>query len=595
MVKKSGPAAQPGMPRIFMSEILSIIVFVLKLIRIFVFQFEIQQIYNMVLTGKYKDNEFDVIIVGGGITGAGTARDCALRGLRVLLIERMDIATGATGRNHGLLHSGARYAVTDQESARECIEENMILRKIASHCVEETDGFFISLPEDDLSYQAKFVESCKAAGIRAEIIDPEEAKRLEPSVNPAITGAVRVPDGSVDPFRLTSANITDAKLHGARIAVYTELLSFIKEGDTVRGVRVYDHISRKETEYYAPVTVNAGGIWGHHIAEMAGATINMFPAKGALLIFGHRVNNIVLNRCRKPANADILVPGDTICVIGTTSSRVPFEEVDNMYVTPEEVDLLLTEGTKLAPSLASTRILRAYAGVRPLVSADNDPSGRNISRGIVLLDHETRDGIKGLISITGGKLMTYRLMGEWATDAVCKKLGIGKKCETMNLRLPGSAEESTEEMSRKIWAKPNTQQKATAGRHGSLAGKIAADGGRNSALVCECEEVSVGEVEYAIDELDVHNLVDLRRRTRVGMGTCQGELCACRAAGLLAKAMKCADDSKADLCRFTNERWKGIYPIAWGDSLRENEYSQWVYAGVCGLEMKSEKDPDTQL
>lgn len=548
----------------------------------------------MVLTGKYKDNEFDVIIVGGGITGAGTARDCALRGLRVLLIERMDIATGATGRNHGLLHSGARYAVTDQESARECIEENMILRKIASHCVEETDGFFISLPEDDLSYQAKFVESCKAAGIRAEIIDPEEAKRLEPSVNPSITGAVRVPDGSVDPFRLTSANITDAKLHGARIAVYTELLSFIKEGNTVRGVRVHDRISGKETEYYAPVTVNAGGIWGHRIAEMAGATINMFPAKGALLIFGHRVNNIVLNRCRKPANADILVPGDTICVIGTTSSRVPFEEVDNMYVTPEEVDLLLTEGAKLAPSLASTRILRAYAGVRPLVSADNDPSGRNISRGIVLIDHETRDGIKGLISITGGKLMTYRLMGEWATDAVCRKLGIDRKCETMNLRLPGSAEESTEEISRKIWAKPNTQQKATAGRHGNLAGKIAADGGQNSALVCECEEVSVGEVEYAIDELDVHNLVDLRRRTRVGMGTCQGELCACRAAGLLAKAMKCANDSKADLCRFTNERWKGIYPIAWGDSLRENEYSQWVYAGVCGLVMKSEKDPDTQ-
>ena len=87
----------------------------------------------------------------------------------------------------------------------------------------------------------------------------------------------------------------------------------------------------------------------------------MFPAKGALLIFGHRVNNVVLNRCRKPANADILVPGDTICLIGTTSSRVPFEEVDNMYVTPEEVDILLKEGEKLAPSLASTRILRAYA------------------------------------------------------------------------------------------------------------------------------------------------------------------------------------------------------------------------------------------
>ena len=157
----------------------------------------------MVQHGIKNDNEFDVIIIGGGITGAGTARDCALRGLKVLLVERNDIATGATGRNHGLLHSGARYAVTDQESARECIEENMILRKIARHCVEETDGFFITLPEDDLDYQAKFVQSCNSAGIKAEIIDPKEAIRLEPSVNPSITGAVRVPDGSVDPFRLT--------------------------------------------------------------------------------------------------------------------------------------------------------------------------------------------------------------------------------------------------------------------------------------------------------------------------------------------------------------------------------------------------------
>ena len=125
-----------------------------------------------------KRNEYDVIVVGGGITGAGTARDCAMRGLRVLLIERHDIATGATGRNHGLLHSGARYAVTDQESANECIRENMILRRIASHCVDETDGFFITLPEDDLNYQAKFVESCLAAGISAEIMDPKEALRM---------------------------------------------------------------------------------------------------------------------------------------------------------------------------------------------------------------------------------------------------------------------------------------------------------------------------------------------------------------------------------------------------------------------------------
>ena len=186
-------------------------------------------------------NEYDVIIVGGGITGAGTARDCALRGLRVLLIERFDIATGATGRNHGLLHSGARYAVTDQESATECIKENMILKKIARHCVDDTSGLFITLPEDDLAYQDTFVKACLAAGINAEVIDPEEAKRMEPSVNPSLIGAVKVPDGSVDPFRLCASNVFDAKIHGAKVLVYSEVIEFIKEQDTIKGVKVLDH------------------------------------------------------------------------------------------------------------------------------------------------------------------------------------------------------------------------------------------------------------------------------------------------------------------------------------------------------------------
>ena len=107
--------------------------------------------------GDFSPISTDVIIIGGGATGAGIARDCALRGINCILLERRDIATGATGRNHGLLHSGARYAVNDQESAEECIKENKILRNIARHCVDETEGLFITLPEDSLDYQKTFI------------------------------------------------------------------------------------------------------------------------------------------------------------------------------------------------------------------------------------------------------------------------------------------------------------------------------------------------------------------------------------------------------------------------------------------------------
>ena len=201
-------------------------------------------------------NHYDVIVIGGGATGAGTARDCAMRGLKTLLVERKDFTAGATGRNHGLLHSGARYAVTDQESAVECISENMILRRIARHCVEETGGLFITLPEDDLAYQAKFVESCQKAGIDAKVIDPKEAIRMEPSVNPDIIGAVTVPDGAVDPFRLTTANIVDAQLHGADIITYNEVVGFVKNQNRIEGVNLRHIRNGSKSTYYDDVVIN---------------------------------------------------------------------------------------------------------------------------------------------------------------------------------------------------------------------------------------------------------------------------------------------------------------------------------------------------
>ena len=534
---------------------------------------------------KAPNPEYDVIIIGGGITGAGVARDSALRGLKVLLVERLDFANGATGRNHGLMHSGARYAVTDRESAAECISENMILRQVAAHCIEETDGLFISLPEDDLDYQSTFVDACLDAGINAEIIDPIEARMMEPAVNPLLTGAVRVPDASIDPFTLTTANLIDARRHGAVALTYHEVTGLIVENARVIGVNLRNNLTGETSEAYAPVTVNAAGIWGTLIARKAGITINMFPAKGSLLIFGRRVNNMVINRCRKPANGDILVPDKIVSMLGTTSDRVPIEQIDDIKVTPEEVETLLKEGVKLVPSLATTHIMRAYAGVRPLVASDDDPSGRSISRGIVCLDHKERDGMDGFVTITGGKMMTYRLMAEIATDLVCKKLDKVGACTTAILPLPGS---EPERMPRRRGNHHHViTQKAALERHGSLTKEIAENSAIDKAMVCECEHVTVGEMKYAIEKLYVNNLTNIRRRTRTGMGSCQGKLCACRAASLLCHFRGDARESLNDLASFINERWKGMRPVAWGTTLSEAQLTATIYEGLCGMSMNN--------
>ncbi|WP_434360848.1 anaerobic glycerol-3-phosphate dehydrogenase subunit A [Parasalinivibrio latis] len=536
-------------------------------------------------------HETDVVIIGGGATGTGIMRDCALRGIRCVLIERDDLASGTTGRNHGLLHSGARYAVTDQESARECIQENRILKRVARHCVENTGGLFITLPEDDLSFQETFLSACRTADIDVERMTPAQALAAEPNCNPSLIGAVRVPDGTLDPFRLAASNVLDAVEHGARIFTHTEVIDLIRNGDTVTGVRCVNTLTHQVFEVNANIVVNAAGIWGQRICQYADLGVRMFPAKGSLLILDYRINNMVINRCRKPADADILVPGDTISLIGTTSERIDYDQIDNLEVTPHEVDILLQEGAKLAPIMANTRILRAYAGVRPLVAVDGDTSGRNISRGIVLLDHEDRDGMKGFVTITGGKLMTYRMMAEWTTDLLAKKLGNTVACSTHTKPLPGSEEEKPVKRTASI-AKPVYQSAIY--RHGERAEKFLKEDARSQSVICECEMVTCGEIEYALNELHVDNLVDLRRRTRLGMGPCQGELCSYRAAGLFAEYGKTDGNGASHLLNhFLEERWKGIRPIAWGDALRESEFTQWIYQGLMGLDDIPAATPET--
>lgn len=524
--------------------------------------------------------QYDVVVIGGGVTGTGTLRDCALRGLRALLVERDDLCTGTSGRNHGLMHSGARYAVTDVEGAAECVSENKILRRIARHCVEETDGLFVTLADDDLGYQSDFVAACRQAGIAAEVIDPAQALSLEPALVPTLQGAVRVPDAAIDPFRVAAANVLDARLHGAQVLTYHEVTGMIVEQDRVTGVRLLDKHTGQRSEVRAHVVINAAGIWGQQLLSQAGVTVKMFPAKGALLIFGRRLTNMVINRCRRPADADIVVPDGKVCMSGTTSDRVSLDAVDDMRVTEEEVRVLLAGASALVPAAATTSVLRAYAGVRPLVASDDDPTGRNISRGIVCLDHGERDGVRGLLTITGGKMMTYRLMAERVTDLACRQIGNSQPCVTATEPLPGSnAEEDAERQD----VTYSFAQRAARERHGTMADHIPADTDLQRALVCECQGVSVGELQYAVEQLQVCDLTTLRRRTRLGMGNCQGKLCSCRAACLLGQIQGDIDLAQNDLYAFLDERWKGMKPVAWGDTLSEAQLIASIYQGLCGL------------
>ena len=170
------------------------------------------------------------IIIGAGFTGCALAHDLALRGLSVTVVERGEIASGTSGRTHGLLHSGGRYCVTDQEAAIECIDENIILRKIAKQCIEFNSGLFIALNDADLEYAPKFVEGAEACHIPLEKLTGKEALQLEPNINPGVILAFRVPDGSFDPLRLALAFAASAHKNGARFLTFHDVTGLFQDG-----------------------------------------------------------------------------------------------------------------------------------------------------------------------------------------------------------------------------------------------------------------------------------------------------------------------------------------------------------------------------
>jgi glycerol-3-phosphate dehydrogenase len=503
------------------------------------------------------EEQTEVLIIGGGATGVGIARDLALRGIPSVLIDRGDFASGASGRNHGLLHSGARYAVSDPEAARECISENKILRHIAPHCIEDTGGLFVSLPEDGLDFRDQFLKSCGEAGIETALLSTDEALELEPALNSKLISAVRVPDGSIDPFTLILENARDAEKYGAKFLLHTEVSSLIRRGTKIKDILARDLIRKEEHTFHVSWVINATGAWVNQILSLTGLDIDMALSKGSMLITNQRLTQRVINRCRRPSDGDIVVPNETVSILGTTS--VPLNNVEHFEVTPFEVSLLINETSRMIPQIKETRFIRAYAGIRPLVQPEEKADNRAISRGFTLVDHAERDALDNLITITGGKLITYRLMAEKAVDLLCRKMGTQIPCSTHLKPLPGASEiKGLKERLKKF----------------SL---------ERGETICDCELIQRNEVHGLLTEGKMMDLLDILHRTRLAKGTCQGGFCVFRLLGILHELGMAQGDSNQILRSFLEERWKGRRPVLWGTTVREEELLESIYKGLFNL------------
>ena len=370
-----------------------------------------------------------VLIVGGGGTGGALAHDLALRGVRVTLVERGEFTSGTTGRHHGLLHSGARYAVNDHESAVECIEENRVLRAIAPGSFEENDGLFVAIDDEDMAYLPGFLEGCETSGIPAEQLTPQQALRLEPMLNPQLKAAVRVPDATMDAMRMPMRFFATAKLNGASLLNHVEVTGLLIHDGVVSGAAVLDHVTGREAEIHADLTVNATGPWSEQVATMAGVDVPIRPSPGVLLALRGRMCNMVINHLHASGDGDIVVPQRALSIVGTSSWVV--EDPDDLGVPDDHVARMVTEGSKLIPAIATATHRAAWSAARPLIGSRGDAdSGRELSRTFKTIDHAAEGGAEGFVTITGGKGTTLRGMAEVCADVVCRKLGIEEPCRT---------------------------------------------------------------------------------------------------------------------------------------------------------------------
>ncbi len=374
-----------------------------------------------------------VLVVGGGATGAGLARDLALRGVGVTLAERGGLGSGTSGRSHGLLHSGARYAETDRVGAEECIEENETLRSVAGACIRDTGGLFVQLADDDPAYFEEKLTACESVGIQTEVLDGETARDTVPELSPAVERAIRVPDAVVYPSRLVAANAADAEDHGADVRPHAPLTDLRVEDGEVTGARLGGAVD----DWVEPDhLINAAGAWAGRVAAMAGLDVGMAPARGVMVSVDYPDVDPVLNRCRDPDDGDIVIPHEREAVLGTTS--VPVSDPDDYERAEWEVERSVTECAAMLPPVADADVVRTWWGVRPLYAPDEgDGDRRGISRGFFVLDHAD-DGVANVTSVVGGKLTTYRQMAEAAADLVCERLGVDTGCETADRQLPGA-------------------------------------------------------------------------------------------------------------------------------------------------------------
>jgi glycerol-3-phosphate dehydrogenase len=524
--------------------------------------------------------DFDVIVLGAGINGCGIARDLSLRGLKVALIERHDIAHGASSNNTGMIHGGIRYLQYDVATTKESCTDAGYIERIAPHLLMRIPFLFpvfsgepvarLLLEGVETFFEAYDYYQPLKGGKKHCRLSRNEILNLEPGLREDVIGGVTLDEWGVDAFRLTLLNAIDAHENGTDVRTYHEVVDFVQNASgAVVGVKLFDRRSKTMNELHAPITINATGAWGPRVAAKLGIPYRLRQGKGVHVVFSHRVSNLGLIIKGVDGRQMFFLPHQNHTVIGTTDDDY-YSDLDAPLVLEDEVKYILQAARHVFAGIDKHRPSYTYVGVRPTLFG----WGKNedaLSREHAFIEHQI-DGVDGLISIMGGKLAAYRILSEEVSDVVAKRLGNQAKCVTHERPLPGGAHLDEPKTLSELVLKRRYGQRAIAVQ------KLGTE------TVCICENVSDGAVRYAKQQEFANCLLDVCKRTGLGLGACGGLHCLHTASTVFMEGANVAVSNRfAELKDAMDTRFKARNMVLTGANLQTEELSRAKHYLTGGL------------
>jgi glycerol-3-phosphate dehydrogenase len=526
--------------------------------------------------------DLDVLVVGGGIVGAGVALDAVTRGLSTGLVEQRDLASGTSSRSSKLVHGGLRYLeMLDFALVKEALEERgLLLTRLAPHLVRPVPFLYPLRHAYErpyvgaglVLYDAMAMAGKYAMGVpRHRHLFRRQVARLAPDLRTErLHGAIRYYDCQVDDARLVVTLARTATWHGAHVATRTKVVGFLREGERVVGVRAVDLETGRPLEIRARVVVNAAGVWTDDIQDLVGGrgSLHVQASKGIHLVVPRdRIRSEAGFITKTEKSVLFVIPWGRHWIIGTTDTPWNLDKA-HPAASRTDIDYLLAQvNTILREPLDSDDIEGVWAGLRPLLRGESEPTSR-ISR-----EHTVVAPVPGLVMIAGGKLTTYRVMARDAVDAAASSLtsaGHASVRQSITERIPllGATGFEARSNQRALLARRIglhiSRIDHLLGRYGSLVDEmldLIASRPELGEPLLGADDYLAAEVVYAVSHEGARHLDDvLTRRTRISIETFdRGVQVAERAARLMAgelgwDAARTADEVDHYLRRVEAER-----------------------------------------